>query len=256
MLLLGTIVIKELLARFARELGRMIDSKTLEADFWHHRSDVLSTLLVLAAIVFTRIGWEWADGVAGALVAIIVIASGYFIAHKAVGELLGEAPGPELIDQIEQTVQEFEAVQGIHDIIVHRYGQVKLVSLHVEVQSGESAMTLHDLAETVEEAVSTKIGGTAIVHVDPLNREHERYDEIETMISEQVAICRHVHSFHDLRIVGHGRHLKAVVDIVLDGHVKAQQTENIKRQFARQLADQLPNVRWALKTEPLYAYNA
>ena len=254
-LLLGTLVIKELLARFARELGRMINSKTLEADFWHHRSDALSTMLVLVAIVFARIGWGWADGVAGALVAVIVIASGYYIAHKAVGELLGEAPGPELIDKIEQTAQEFDAVKGVHDIIVHRYGQVKLVSLHVEVQSGESAMTLHDLAETVEEAIGAKIGGTVIVHVDPLNRDHERYDEIETLLSDQVANDQHVHSFHDLRIVGHGRHLKAVVDIVLDGQVKAQQTEYVKRQFATRLADQLPDVRWSLKIESLYAYN-
>jgi len=45
-----TIVLKEFTARLAKDLGSLIQSPTLTADAWHHRSDVLSTLIVLLGV--------------------------------------------------------------------------------------------------------------------------------------------------------------------------------------------------------------
>ena len=50
LILIGTMAAKELMARFAGEISKMVKSKTLEADAWHHRSDAFSTLMVLVAM--------------------------------------------------------------------------------------------------------------------------------------------------------------------------------------------------------------
>ena len=120
----GTIVVKELLARFAGQLGVMIDSDVLKADSLHHRSDAFSTVFVLLSIIFVRGGYVYLDGIAGVLVALIVVYTGYIVARKAVSPLLGERPSLELIKQIEDIALGVEGVEGVHDVIVHRYGQI------------------------------------------------------------------------------------------------------------------------------------
>ena len=63
----------------------------------------------------------------------------------------------------------FAGVKGVHDVFVHRYGQTKVVTLHIEVSARESVIKLHDLSEEVTEAIEKKLGGSAVVHIDPLS---------------------------------------------------------------------------------------
>jgi len=255
-ILIGTIVIKELLARFARELGRMIDSKTLEADFWHHRSDALSTLFVLAAMAGAYYDYKYVDGVAGIAVALIVIFSGYIIARDAISPLLGERPSKKLIYLVEETARSLKGVHGVHDVIVHRYGQINLISLHIEVDDTQSVHELHDLSEQVEELLEHQLDCSAVVHIDPLNKDHERYQEIHDAIRIITGQDGRISGFHDLRIVGHGGRTKAIFDITLNENISRsrKETEDIVRQLHTSLAGKLPDIRLVIKTEPRYAY--
>ncbi len=249
-----TVVIKELMARFAQELGRMIQSKTLEADFWHHRSDAFSTLLVLVAIACARLNFMYVDGVAGAGVALIVMYSGYAVARSVISPLLGERPSRETISRIEDTASSLEGVLGVHDVIVHRYGQANLISLHIEVDDSRPVIELHDLSEQVEELIENKLGGSAVVHIDPLNKNHERYQEISTVVEQAIRQDSRITGFHELRIVGRDPRIKVVFDITIDEKVSRKETRMIIQQLTDNITRQLPDVRLAIKAEPPYAY--
>ena len=60
--LTGTIVLKEITARYAEFLSSMIASGTLHADAWHHRTDAISSLLVVAAMIAGIFGYPSVDG--------------------------------------------------------------------------------------------------------------------------------------------------------------------------------------------------
>ena len=167
-------------------------------------------------------------GVAGAIVALIITYSGYAIGREAVGVLLGEAPSSDLVREIEDSARTVPGVRGVHDVIVHRYGQTSLVSLHIEVLDTEPAAVLHDVSEQVEDRIVERTGGTAVVHIDPLNKMHERYAEFEGLIQEQVERDERIDSFHDMRIVGHGQRTKVVFDLVLIEGVSEREVEAIK----------------------------
>ena len=254
-LLVISVLIKEITAQFAQELGRMIQSKALKADFWHHRSDALSTLLVLAALAGAHFGWVRFDGLAGLLVALIVIYSGYAIARDAISPLLGERPDSELLQQIETVALSLDGVQGVHDVIVHRYGQINLISLHIEVDEDRPVLELHDLSELVEETIEKKLGGSTVVHIDPVSKSHERYTEIHDAVSELTDKNEKIAGFHDLRIIGHGSRVKAIFDINLAENILQHETTTITRQLREGLTKRLPGVRTVIKVEPQFAYS-
>jgi len=251
-----TVIIKELLALFAKELGVMIDSKTLEADFLHHRSDVIATALVVVALISSRYGYTRIDGCAGVLVSSIIIYSGYIIAKEAVNPLLGEAPSKEFIQKIEEIAKNCEGVYGVHDVIVHQYGQESLVSLHIEVSDDETPVRLHDLSEDVEMKIGDAINGTVVVHIDPINKSHERYSELESAVREMISEDDRIISFHDLRIVGCDNNICNVVfDIVLDDGVDEQEEYDIKQLLKENFTVRFAEMRFVIKSEPKFAYN-
>jgi cation diffusion facilitator family transporter len=255
-ILIGTIVLKEAMARFAYELGKMIKSDALRADAWHHRTDALSTILVVVALVLARFGYIYVDGVVGVLVALIITYSGYAIARDAINPLLGEEPSRQLLKDIENIAKSVKGVLGVHDVIVHRYGQVNHVSLHIEVCDSRPIGELHDLSEDVERIIEKNISGSAVVHIDPVNKNHVRYDEIHSTISSEISQDSRISGFHDLRIVGHGLKVKAIFDITLDKDVKDADVQEIKQQLRDSLGKKLTAVRFIIKAEPKFAYSS
>ena len=256
LVILATIVIKELMARFAYQLGEIIDSQALKADALHHRSDVIATALVVVALIATRFGYHNIDGIMGVGVSLIIFYSAFSIAKEAVNPLLGEAPSKEAIKEIENLAKAHEGVLGVHDIIFHKYGQTSVISLHIEVSDKDSAFRLHSLSEEVEQEIARKTGGTVVVHIDPINKEHPQYEAITQTIREIISEDRRVNSFHDLRIVGcQANRCNVVFDIVLEQDADEQETYDIIRSITAKFKTKFPEMKTVIKAEPKYAYS-
>ena len=256
LIITGTIIIKELMARFSYQLGDIIDSQTLKADALHHRTDVFATGLVVVALIASHFGFRGVDGIMGALVSLIIFYSAYSIAKEAVNPLLGEAPSDETIMEIDSLAKTFDGVLGVHDIIYHKYGQTIIVSLHIEVSDKGSAFDLHELAETVEEAIGQKIGGVVIAHIDPINMDHPQYHAIKQEIEEIVSKDKRVSSFHDLRIIGCALDKCSVVfDIVLEKSADEQDRYDIVRSIRERVGEKFPGMKTAVRVDPKFVYS-
>lgn len=192
----------------------------------------------------------------GIFVSLIIWYSAYSIAKEAINPLLGEAPSKETLKEIEKIAKTHPGVLGVHDIIFHKYGQTGVISLHIEVSDKESALKLHELSEAVEEEIGRKIGGMVIAHIDPLNKEHPKYEAIAQMIKEIISGDRRVNSFHDLRIVGCDvDKYKVVFDIALEEDADEQESYDIIRYVQEKFKDEFPEMKTVIKAEPKFAYN-
>ena len=100
MIILATVFLKELTARYAEYLSHKISSGTLHADAWHHRADAISSLLVIVAMIAGKYGYHSVDGWAGIGVALFVIWTGFMIAKEAVDDIIGAPPAEDEIDDI------------------------------------------------------------------------------------------------------------------------------------------------------------
>ncbi len=254
--IIGTVLVKEFMARFAFELGDLIDSDALRADALHHRSDVVATALVVVALVASRFGYDRVDGVMGVAVSLIIGYCAYSIAEKAVDQLLGAAPSPEKLARIHALARARPDVLGVHDIILHKYGRTNVVSLHIEVSDGHPAAKHHQLAEEIEEDVSGQVGGLAIVHVDPVNRAHERYGEVRRFIENILSRDERADSLHDLRLVGSDPDAGSVLfDIVMKEDAEERDESDIVRVIQERFRRRFPRMRVVVRVDPKFVYN-
>jgi len=166
MVVLMTAGVKELLARYAFNLGDRIESRTLHADAWHHRTDALSSLGVALAIVFSDT-LPFVDSAAAILVSFLIIWTGLNFIRETSSVLLGTAPDAAVVKRIKEIAVSHPEVLDIHKIIVHDYISSRSISLHIVVDGELGLDEAHGISEVVEEMLERKFDATVIVHVDP-----------------------------------------------------------------------------------------
>ena len=168
--LLLAIVIKVWQARFNISAGKKIDSLTLIATGADSRNDVIATGAVLLSLLVGHFAHLQIDGITGLLVALFIIWSGISLVRETVSPLLGEAPDPALVKDIEQMASSYDGVLGIHDLVVHNYGPGKIfASLHIEVDGSVDVMVSHDLIDNIERDIAQKLKINITVHMDPID---------------------------------------------------------------------------------------
>jgi cation diffusion facilitator family transporter len=211
-----TVVVKIWMAVFARRLATLTRSHTLAADAWNHTFDIVCTLMALAALVSARMEWGILDGWMAIGVAAFILLTGVAYAREAIDILLGEKPDPQTVRNIYKTVMGVKGVLGAHDIMVHQYGDVHMVSFHIEVDARMSLVDAHNLSEIAEEAVETQLGWRAVAHADPVDRSHPLFDELNQVLKYYIAGEPRLVDVHDLRAEGERAPFKVSFDLVTD----------------------------------------
>ena len=121
----ASILVKLWLFFFNRKLGKRIDSAALKATALDSISDCVSTALVFFSALAAKLGWLSGfplDGVAGILIACLILLAGFKSAKEIIDLLLGSPPSPEFIQEIYDFTANYKQIVGIHDVMVHDYG--------------------------------------------------------------------------------------------------------------------------------------
>jgi cation diffusion facilitator family transporter len=162
-----SIVVKEGLAQYAFRAARKTNYSSLRADGWHHRTDAISSVIILVGIFAGKYFW-WIDGVMGILVAIMIFWAGYGILKQAMSRLLGEAPQPDLVHHLTASAKKITQLDlRIHHIHLHEYGDHKELTFHVKLPPKMTVEEAHDLIEKVENQIWDDLGLAATVHMEP-----------------------------------------------------------------------------------------
>lgn len=166
-------VMKEALAQFAFWTARKTGAGSLRADAWHHRSDAVASVLIVAGVLFSQRLW-WLDGVLGIGVSLLILHASYDIIRSSASYLMGEAPSGEKVDRVHSQVRkEFPQLDGIHHVHVHQYGDHHEVTAHLTVPGTMSVDEAHNIASRIEEIVEQEFNGDATVHVEPEKSEKD-----------------------------------------------------------------------------------
>ncbi len=162
-----SVIVKELMAQYAFHINRKTDSESVRADGWHHRSDALSSLIILGGIFLGRTFW-WIDSLLTVLVALLILYSAYEIIRDASSRLMGNPPSPKTINRVQQIGDSVcQKELNIHHIHMHDYGTHREMTLHIELPGDWSLKRAHDVARKLESGIWDALEIEATVHIDP-----------------------------------------------------------------------------------------
>ncbi len=164
-----SIVSNEGLYHATRAVAQKIRSPLLEANAWHHRSDAISSIVVLIGIGATFIGFPLLDAIAAIVVALMIAKIGLDLSRQSVQELVDTALEPEMVDKIKQTILSIDDVRELHMLRSRRMGHNALVDVHLLVSPKLSVSEGHHISEAVEKILIEKFDevNDVTVHIDP-----------------------------------------------------------------------------------------
>jgi cation diffusion facilitator family transporter len=164
------IVAKETLFRYTKHVANKINSPLLHANAWHHRSDAISSLVVLVGIAGTvLLEVKWLDALAALIVAVMIFIMAVNMLTESIAELVDTAIAPEKVKQIQYYIAGLDGVNNVHMLRTRQMAGRVLVDVHIQVDPYISVSEGHHIAENVMQALSEKFPELqdVTVHIDP-----------------------------------------------------------------------------------------
>jgi cation diffusion facilitator family transporter len=164
------ILSKEGLYRYTLRASKRIHSTLLEANAWHHRSDALSSIIVLCGIAAQMMGVPYMDSLAAAIVALMISFMGYKLARKALDELIDTSLESELVGSIQHTIEKSDSVKDVHSLRTRSMGGQGYIDAEIRVNPRLTVSEAHHIAFSLEQKIKTDFPQIIDVgiHVDPL----------------------------------------------------------------------------------------
>lgn len=163
-----SVVVKEGLAQFSIRAGKKIDARSLIADGWHHRSDALVSLMVLAGIFVGRYFW-WVDSIMGIIVSLIIFYTAYLVLKDSINTLIGKEPSEDFKKEIEKIVTDSVSHDVLlHHLHCHRYGDNKELTFHIRLPAEIKLVEAHRISEELENKIREKMEIETTIHIEPI----------------------------------------------------------------------------------------
>ncbi|KEH95852.1 cation diffusion facilitator family transporter [Clostridium novyi] len=216
-LILISILAKIWLSRFNKYIGIKINSSALQASALDALGDVITSSTVALSLLLSKWIDFPIDGYIGIVVSLFILYSGFSLVKETVDPLLGEAPDPEFIQQLENDILSYDNICGVHDIIIHNYGPGRIMgSLHAEVPCDISIVTIHEIIDKAEKELSAKYGLFLVIHMDPINTDDKDINRTRNYVQKILKQFPEIESFHDFRMVGEGEYKNLIFDVVVN----------------------------------------
>ncbi|MFQ5465577.1 MAG: cation diffusion facilitator family transporter, partial [Thermodesulfobacteriota bacterium] len=164
-----TIASKGAMAWHFHRVGRSVGSPALRATSLDSLMDVFVAAAVLVGLAGVRLGYAFLDPMAGFVVSIWIIYTGYHIGLENIDYLMGKSPPKRLMDEIKRAACSVEGVSDVNTVRAHYVGNFIHVEIHVEVDKDMPTVESHAIGEDVERSIEG-LGAIdrAFVHIDPV----------------------------------------------------------------------------------------
>lgn len=160
---------KEALYQYTVRIAQKIRSPMLKASAWHHRSDALSSVLVLAAIGGAQLGYAWLDAVAAIIIAVMIFYMAVQLLLESTSELVDTGLSTEESNKIIDYIHTLPGVKNVHMLRTRKMGGNVFADAHIQVSRHISVSEGHKIAEYVTHQLENHFPEVTdvTVHIDP-----------------------------------------------------------------------------------------
>ncbi len=166
-----SIIIKEILFQITYKTGIKTNSPSVKANAWHHRSDALSSIPVLIAVIASLINpsLNFLDPIGAIIVSAFIIQIGLKILFTSINDLLDTGISQNELASFKKTILNIENVKGVHKLRTRKLANCIYIDLHLEVDGALSVIEGHGISEKVKRILSAKNSKIIdiMIHLEP-----------------------------------------------------------------------------------------
>jgi cation diffusion facilitator family transporter len=168
-----SVISKEVLYQYTAHFAKTLKSSLLKANAWHHRSDAISSVVVLVGVAGSIYGIAYLDIVAAVIVAMMIAKIGWDLIYDGINELVDKGLNSEELDRIKSLIEIVPGVTQMHMLRTRQMGSKALVDVHIQVTPFVSVSEGHRISDEVSSRLVNEIEvvSQVLVHIDPENDE-------------------------------------------------------------------------------------
>ena len=232
------VLVKIFLGRYVTVAGKRANSETLVNSGRDALLDALVSASTLAAALLYLLYGVSLEAWIGALISVLIIKTGFEMQLNTISEILGQRVDADVVRAVCRTVESFDEVYGVYDMIFHDYGPNRVNgSLHVEVDDAMTAREISDLLRRIAVKVyqehQVQLTAIGIYSMNTKDRKAMR-------LREEITKIAMAHN-HVLQL--HGFSLKENVvqfDIIVD--FEADDPEKIRDEITAEVSAAYPEL--------------
>lgn len=164
-----SIAVKEAMFQITKKTAKKINSVSLMANAWHHRSDALSSVGSFAGVLCSRMGFLIGDALAGLIISGFIIKVSVEIFIDSVDKLADKSCDVETEYKMIQKALAVDGVVRIDNLKTRMFGNKVYVDIEICADGKITLDEAHDIAENVHNSIE-KISENikhCMVHVNP-----------------------------------------------------------------------------------------
>ncbi|QHC85445.1 cobalt-zinc-cadmium resistance protein [Empedobacter brevis] len=172
---LGAIILwKEISYHVVNRRAKLLNSTSLKADAWHHRSDAITSVAAFIGIsiaLWFGKGYEYADDWAALFAAGFILYNCYHIFRPALGEIMDENLFEDMVSKVRELSLHVDGVMAIDKCYVRKIGMSFLIDIHAVVDPQLNVKQGHEIAHALKDYLILHMPEIAnvFVHIEPFD---------------------------------------------------------------------------------------
>lgn len=241
LLLAMSVLVKLWMYSYNMYIYKAINSGVIRATAYDSINDCVATSMVIVSMVIDHFFKIPIDGIAGIVISLLIMYSGFSIARDTVNLLLGHAPDHKVEEKIYQIVTSGKYILGAHDLIVHDYGPGRTVaSIHAEVPDTLNVLEVHSSIDALEKRILAELDIDIVIHMDPVSTNQDKIDTTEKEIRASICVDYPNIQIINFRIVELGQKTNILFDIIVGSALSAAENNALQQGI-----NALVKSRWA-----------
>lgn len=160
--------------RYEHKQGKVLGSDVLVSDAKHTQADMLTSLSVIAAFVFIKMGYPIFDTIFAIIIAFFIGHAGFEILRSSSQVLCDQAVlDPKIIKRVCMSVA---GIVQCHKIRTRGRQDDIHIDLHVLLDDDTTLKKAHEISYSIENKIKKEIPGVAdvIVHIEPVSSQKKK----------------------------------------------------------------------------------
>lgn len=175
--MLVSAIVNTFVSRRLFKVGKATDSMALQADAWHLRTDVYTSLGVmfgllvvwLVNVISPSVDIRWLDPVVAIVVAVMIMRAAWDLTRRSARDLLDVSlPEEDVCWLPDYVTGTWPQVRSFHNLRTRKGGSTRFIDFHVAVDDKMSVGEAHAIGDEIVVAIKERLPDSQVyIHIEP-----------------------------------------------------------------------------------------